>query len=144
MDSEMLSRHLRGNTMLVYWYMLRTSAPHSSREIQRGTGISSPSLALHHLNRLVDMGLVTTDSEGRYVVARRIRPGLLGLFVGSGRLFIPRFAFYSVFTTTLLISSIALFWSILDPASGLLIVSLSIISCFLWWETVRLWRDQPV
>ncbi len=143
-EPEDLASQLNGNTLVVYWFMLRNSKPYSAREIQRKTGISSSSLALHHLNKLISLGLVGTDSEGRYVISRRIRPGLLSLFVGSGRLFIPRFVFYSVFTTVLLLSSLFLFLTHLDTASILLIMSLSIVSLMLWVETVRLWKVQPI
>jgi hypothetical protein len=141
---ENLAGLLNGNTLKVYWFMLRSNKPYSAREIQRRTGISSSSLALHHLNKLTDLGLVGTDGEGRYLVLQKIRPGLLSLFVGSGRLFIPRFVFYSVFTTILLTSSLFLFLGHLDTASILLILSLLVTSAMLWFETMRLWKAQPV
>lgn len=141
---ENLASQLNGNTLVIYWFMLRSNKPYSAREIQRRTGISSSSLALHHLNKLISLSLVSTDTEGRYVVRQRIHPGLLSLFVGSGRLFLPRFVFYSVFTTALLSSSVLLFWSHLDTASIILILSLSIVSVMLWFESLKLWRAQPV
>jgi predicted DNA-binding transcriptional regulator len=76
---DTLSRELKGNTLIVYWFLLRHNKPYSAREIQRSVGISSASLALHHLNKLIELGLVGTDDDGQYVVTKRISPGLLSL-----------------------------------------------------------------
>ena len=141
---DTLSHELKGNALLVYWYMLRRNKPYSSREIQRGVGISSASLALHHLNKLIELGLVSTDDEGRYVAAKKVKPGLLSLFMGSGRLFIPRFVFYSMFTTTVLISCVYLFWPFPTAESVLLIIMLLIVSTVFWIESFKLWKMQPV
>ncbi len=140
-DYEVLE--LRGNTLRIYWIMLRVNRPHRARELQRLVGLSSSSLALHHLNNLIDHGLVTTDEDGCYIIKRHIRPGLLSLFVGSGRLHIPRYIFYAILNTALLLSSIYLFvWS-LNAATVLLIACLSMNSVFSWIESIRLWRLQP-
>lgn len=141
---DRLSYELKGNTLLVYWYMLRHNKPYSSREIQRGVGISSASLALHHLNKLIELGLVSTDDEGRYVAAKKVKPGLLSLFMGSGRLLIPRFVFYSVFTSSVLVSCVSLFWPFPTAESVLLIIMLLIISIVFWAESYKLWNMQPV
>ncbi|MDF1540870.1 MAG: ArsR family transcriptional regulator [Candidatus Thorarchaeota archaeon] len=139
-----LSRELKGNTLFVYWFMLRSNESYSAREIQRRVGISSSSLSLHHLNKLIELGLVRIDDNGRYVISKKIKPGLLSLFVGSGHFFVPRFVFYSLFTTSLLFSCCFLFWSYIDTASRLLIVILSVVSAVFWIESFRLWKIQPV
>ena len=94
---------LKGNTLLIYWYMIRVNKPLGAREIQRKTGLSSSSLALHHLNKLIELGLVKTDKWGQYIVARRVAPGLLSMYVGTGRLFAPRFVLYAIFFTSIFI-----------------------------------------
>lgn len=141
---DTLSRELKGNTLLVYWYLLRHNEPYSSREIQRGAGISSASLALHHLNKLIELGLVGTDDDGRYIATKKVRPGLLGLFIGAGRLFIPRFVFYSVFTSSALFSCMYLFWPFSSTESILLIIMLLVVSVVFWFESFELWKIQPV
>ncbi len=140
---DTLSRELKGNTLLVYWYLLRHNKPYSAREIQRSVGISSTSLALHHLNKLIELGLVGTD-DGQYIVTKKISPGLLSLFVGSGRFFIPRFVFYSVFTSSVLAACIFLFWPYPSTESVLLVIMLSIVSVVFWVESFKLWKIQPV
>jgi len=50
---------LKGKTLKVYWYMLQQpSRSVGVREIQRALRFSSPSVALHHLEKLEDLGLV--------------------------------------------------------------------------------------
>ena len=142
--SERLTMELRGNTLLLYWYMLRHNRPLRAREIQRAVGLSSSSLALHHLNRLMELDLVTVNDEGYYVLARRIKPGLLGLFAGSGRALIPRFVLYATFNSALLVTCIYLFWSRLDAAVFLLVLSLLTTSIVFWVEAFKVWKMQPL
>ncbi len=141
-DDELLQL-LRGNTLLVYWFLLRNNRSYTAREVQRRTGISSSSLALHHLNKLIQAELVKVDDDGLYAVGRRVKPGILSLYVGTGRLLVPRFLFYSLFVTALLFSSYFVFSSRIDATMVVLILSLSIIGAFLWFETWALWKNQP-
>ncbi len=143
-DLETIAKEMKGNTLIIYWFMLRTNEPHSAREIQRRTGVSSSSLALHHLNKLIDLGLVAKDQHGEYLIARKVSPGLLSFFLGTGSAFIPRFVFYAVLSTGLLLSSLYMFLSHLTTASIILIASLVIFSFIFWFESLRIWRIQPV
>jgi hypothetical protein len=143
-DLEIIAKEMKGNTLIIYWFMLRTNEPHSAREIQRRTGVSSSSLALHHLNKLIDLGLVAKDQHGEYLIARKVSPGLLSFFLGTGSAFIPRFVFYAVFSTGLLLSSLYMFLSHLTTASIILVASLAIFSFIFWFESLRVWRIQPV
>jgi len=141
---DKIATELKGNTLLIYWLLLRQSSPLRAREIQRLVGLSSSSLALHHLSKLIDLGLVTTDNDGYYILKRRIRPGLLSLFVGSGVLFVPRFVFYGALNTTLLVSCLYIFGWQINSAIMLLILVL-IINCIIFWrESIRMWRLQPL
>jgi hypothetical protein len=143
-DPDISLRDLQGNTLIVYWFLLRSDKTYSAREIQRKTGISSSSLALHHLNKLIDLGLVKKDNYGEYSVARKVNPGLLSLFSGKGRSFMPRFVFYAAFSIGLLLSSIYLFYYRLSTASVILIISNAVFSLIFCVESIRLWRNQPV
>ncbi len=143
-DSDISIKDVQGNTLIVYWFLLKSDGTHSAREIQRKTGISSSSLALHHLNKLIELGLVKKDIHGEYSVARKINLGILSLFSGKGKIFVPRFVFYAAFSSGLLLSSIYLFYYRLNTASVLLISSLLVFSIIFWVETLRIWRNQPV
>jgi hypothetical protein len=143
-DSDLSFRDLQGNTLIVYWFLLRSDETFSAREIQRKTGISSASLALHHLNKLIELGLAKKNSHGEYSVGRKVNPGLLSLFSGKGKSFIPRFVFYAVFSSGLLCSSIYMFYYRLTTASIFLILVMAIFTLIFWWESLRIWRKQPI
>lgn len=49
--------------------MLKQGAPVGISEVQKGLGLSSPSVAQYHLRKLVRLGLVREEQEG-YVVDR--------------------------------------------------------------------------
>ncbi|TFG29985.1 transcriptional regulator [Candidatus Thorarchaeota archaeon] len=135
---------LKGRTLLVYWYMIRANKPLGAREIQRETGLSSSSLALHHLNKLIELGLVKTDKYGQYIIARRVAPGLLSMYIGTGRLFAPRFVLYALFFTSIFVSSILLLFSRLDAVSVLLLIVSLVASVVFWHETYKVWCVQPL
>ncbi len=143
-DLTEIEGQLRGNTLVVYWYMVRSDKPLGAREIQRAVGLSSSSLALHHLNKLIELGLVGKDKYGAYVVARRVSLGLLGFFVGTGVLFMPRFLLYALLNTGLLVSSLVVFSSQLDAVVITLFTSLTISTLAFWFETAKMWRTQPL
>jgi len=62
-------KEITGNALRVYLYLV-THGPSELREIQRGLGLSTPSLASYHLSRLVEAGYATQDRDGRYVAIR--------------------------------------------------------------------------
>ncbi|MGY5859378.1 MAG: helix-turn-helix domain-containing protein [Candidatus Thorarchaeota archaeon] len=143
-SDEELVGDLKGNTLLIYWYMIRANKPLGAREIQRNTGLSSSSLALHHLNKLIELGLVKTDKYGQYIVGRRVASGLLGMYIGSGRFFAPRFVLYALFFTSMLVSTILMFATRLDAAAILLLIVSLVASLIFWQETYKMWRVQPL
>ncbi len=138
------NQELYGNTLSIYWFMYRENEPHSAREIQRRVGLSSSSLALHHLKKLIDMGLVKTDQWGAYIVARRERTGLMSMFIGSGRFFMPRFAIYASISTGFLLSYLLYLSLFLSQAGLILLVGHALITIMLWIETIRIMRLQPL
>ncbi|MCK5239771.1 MAG: hypothetical protein KAR33_09505, partial [Candidatus Thorarchaeota archaeon] len=91
-DRELVNKLLKGRTMSVYALLL-THDKLGVRDIQRSLGFSSPSLALHHLTKLVELGLVEKDNHGDYYVVKMVRVGSLSLFVRLGKRLLPRFLF---------------------------------------------------
>ena len=94
---------LRGLTLKVYRFILRNGSPSGIREIQRALKLSSPTLALYHLNKLEEAGLVRKQETG--YVADRI---VLENYVRLKRTLIPRFFFYTVFFAISLVILITL------------------------------------
>jgi len=142
-DAE-LAELIKGKTLSVYWYMLRHPNPLTAREIQRGAELSSPSLSMHHLERLRQYGLVDKDVHGQYTVKRDVRIGILNQFMGRGRIMVPRFLFYATFYTSLTAALISLlFWLNTDWYSIVLLALLLSVCAILWYEALKVWREQP-
>jgi DNA-binding transcriptional ArsR family regulator len=89
---------LRGLTLKVYKFILKNSNPSGIREIQRALRLSSPTLALYHVNKLEEAGLIKKQLDG-YIADRVI----LENFIRLKRTLIPRHFFYMVFFATALI-----------------------------------------
>jgi predicted DNA-binding transcriptional regulator len=142
-ELERLTIELKGNTLLLYWFLMRHNRPFGAREIQRKVGLSSSSLALHHLNKLIDLGLVKINENGGYIIARVVKPGMLSMFTGFGRTMIPRFVPYAVFNSALLMSCIFIFWNHLDAVTILLFANLLSSATIFWIESYKLWKIQP-
>lgn len=73
-DMAFLESELKGKTLLVYWYL--TQQPTHTvgiREVQRALDFSSPSIAVHHLEKLRDLGLVTEKGTGEYVLEEEVK-----------------------------------------------------------------------
>ena len=124
--------------------MLRHPEPLTAREIQRGAELSSPSLSMHHLERLRQFGLVDKDVHGQYTVRRDVRMGILNQFMGRGRIMVPRFLFYATFYTSLTAAlGSLLFWVATDWYSMVLLALLVTVCVVLWYETIKVWSEQP-
>jgi predicted DNA-binding transcriptional regulator len=89
---------LRGLTLKVYRFILRNSKPVGIREVQRALNLSSPTLALYHINKLEEAGLIRKELNG-YVADRVILENLIRL----RRILIPRNLFYTMFLITSLV-----------------------------------------
>ena len=141
---EELAELVKGKTLSVYWYMLRHTEPLTAREVQRGAELSSPSLSMHHLERLRQFGLVEKDVHGQYTVKRDVRIGILNQFMGRGRIMVPRFLFYATFYTSLTaaLGTILLWWPT-DWYSWILLLLLVSTCAVLWYEALKVWREQP-
>jgi len=111
------------------------------REVQRALGFSSPTLALYHLDKLRDLGLVAKES-GEYRLVKEVKVDVLKQFMKVGRVFVPRFSLYAVLFTTLtayyVLNVVRLdffaFFGLLFGGVG---------SAIFWFETVKTWRQRP-
>jgi len=141
-EMEKIASELKGKTLKVYWYLLKNPDESSLRTIQRGAGLSSPSLATYHLNKLENIGLVSTDPHGLYHLERTVKVGVLRFFVGSGRLLIPRYFFYAAFYTALIPAYLIFLPLSTGPISLLLLFVLGFGSITNWIESYRMYRME--
>jgi len=142
MDNEKVESELKGNTLRVYWTLLRSQAGTTGvREIQRTLKFSSPALASYHLAKLEELGLVE-KTNGEYRLRREIRVGVLKQFTKLGAFMLPRYAFYAGLLTTLLLFYLTQFREINFYSVFALIFGL-LGTGILWYETIRVWRQKP-
>jgi predicted DNA-binding transcriptional regulator len=144
LDLTQIETELKGKTLLVYWHLLKTPATGVGvREIQRTLHFSSPSIAAHHLEKLMTLGLVDKKGTGEYYLTQEVKIGLLRFFTRLGRFLIPRYLFYSIFFSTMLMVY-AIFYGHTGSIHNLVaLVFGASASIILWLETIRLWREKP-
>ena len=135
-----ITTKLTGRTLKVYWFLLKNPNGARLRDIQRNTGLSTPSLASYHLEKLNNMDLVEVDPHGLFYPKRLVKVGVLTLFAGQGRLMVPRYLFYVVFYFTVLIGFIILFPFTFGPLSILLMTVLIFGIATSLLETYKAWK----
>ena len=143
-DLAVIESQLKGKTLQIYWYLLRSpSSTVGVREIQRSLGLSSPSVAAHHLEKLLSLGLVEKNMTGEYFLAQEVKVGLLRFFTRLGRFLVPRYFFYSLWLSTMFFIYLALYWPTGSIHNIAAILFGSVANLILWFETVRLWKAKP-
>jgi len=143
-DLMVIESQLKGKTLQIYWYLLRSpSSRVGVREIQRSLGLSSPSVAAHHLEKLLSLGLVEKSMTGEYFLVQEVKVGLLRFFTRLGRFLVPRYLFYSLWLSTMFVIYLTLYWPSGCIHNIAAIIFGSVASFILWFETVRLWREKP-
>jgi len=143
-DLAIIESKLKGKTLQVYWFLLRSPNQSSGvRKIQRSLHFSSPSIAVHHLDKLQNLGLVIKGGTGEYVLTEEVKVGILRLFMRVGRFLIPRYLFYSVWLSTMLLTYL-LFYGVSGNLHNFFAIVFGVVGCsILWMETIRLWREKP-
>jgi len=140
-DEKKIESELKGNTLRVYWFTLRSGGDSVGiREVQRALGFSSPTLAAYHLDKLVDLHLVE-KKRGEYYLVKTVKVGVLKQFMKFGTFLLPRYLLYATFFTALLVFCIVRFdqvsfWSVLALIFGV------IGTAIFWYEAVRAWRES--
>lgn len=146
MDNEetRLEYALRGKAWQVYWILLKTGRPLSVREVQRLLHFSSPSVAQHHLEQLRQLNLVEKlESGGDYALVGEVKIGVLRHFVKLGKLLLPRYFFYAVFSTTFYLLYYIFLMQGFTRENLFITVFGLIVSVVFWYETYRAWRLRP-
>jgi len=137
---EQVEYALRGKTLTVYLYLLKHGKAIGVREIQKALRFSSPSVAFHHLDKLVELGVVEKDEYERYVLAKKVDVGILHSFVSIGGITLPRLGFYAAFFTTIAAAYVLLNRSSLDLYA---VIGTLGGSAVFWYEAWRVWRRKP-
>jgi hypothetical protein len=126
---------LKGTTLEVYRFLLKSNKPVGTRELQRALNFSSSSVAVYHLTKLEDVGLLKRETDG-YTVNKF----LLENSIKISRFLIPRYFFYAVFAITALIVDLAVIRpSVIYREYIFSLVVTAVLAFFLWYETAKTW-----
>ncbi len=101
---------LSGNTLTVYFYLLRNRQNCGVREIQRALGFSSSSSAYYHLEKLAHRGILTKDSYGNYRINEGTKVRLIDRFFVIRGLVFPKQLVYASATSIMCLLFTLLFW----------------------------------
>jgi DNA-binding transcriptional ArsR family regulator len=126
---------LKGTTLEVYRFLLKSSKPVGIRELQRALNLSSPSVANYHLSKLEDVGLLK-KKDGAYTVCKY----LLENSVKISRFLIPRYFFYTIFAIAILAIELTLMRPVeITREYAFFMASTVIFLCFFGYETAKTW-----
>lgn len=143
-DESEFDYKLRGKAWKVYWLLLKTGRPMSVREVEKALRFSSPSVAHHHLEQLINIGLVEKQEiGGNYALVSEVKIGVLRHFIKLGRLMFPRYFFYALFSSAFYATYLTLFLENLTRGSLFIIAFGAIVSVVFWYEAIRFWRLKP-
>ena len=136
MTTEDARDALRGTTLEIYRFLVKTNKHVGIREVQRALNLSSPSVVAYHFSKLEEAGLVKRE-KGDYVVSKVI----LNHSIRISRFIIPRHLFYSAFAIAVLLIEL----TILKPNSinreyFFSTVATLIFAIVFCYETVKAWR----
>ena len=142
MDEDKVASVLSGNTLRVYWFLLSSSnGVVGARATQRALGFSSPALAVYHLEKLVELGLVK-KTHGEYHLMKTVNVGILKQFVRLGTLLLPRYLLYATMFTALLVFYLIQLRRV-DFYSVFALILAALATGVMWYETVRAWKQKP-
>ena len=142
---RIIESELKGLTLRVYWHILSLNKKESigTRSVQRALGLSSPSVASHHLEKLKTLGLLDKDATGEYRLVGLVKVGVLRNFVGVLGVLLPRYLFYSTMFTAMLVLYPIIYppnFSAHNIMAFVFGISAIVVS---WNETFRVWRMRP-
>ena len=142
-EEAIIESELKGKTLLVYMHMLKKpSESIGVRKVQRDLGFSSPSVSSYHLNKLTELNLVE-NNYGDYKLVSDIKIGVLKQFITFGGIMLPRYLFYAVLMTTMLVTYLFQLPAIPTRDTYSALIMGIVPNIILWYETIKIWRDRP-
>jgi hypothetical protein len=116
----------------------------TARQVQKALHFSSPSIAQHHLEQLRELSLVQKkDIGGEYSLVSQVKIGVLRHFIKLGKLLLPRYFFYAIFSTTFYILYLTVLMRGFARENLFITIFGLIVSIIFWYETSRAWRLKP-
>jgi len=81
--------------------------------------------------------------RGEYYLTREVKVGVLRFFTRLGRYMVPRYLFYSVWFSTMLVVYLVLYGQSGSIHNVVAIMFGGLACLILWFETIRLWMQKP-
>lgn len=135
MDDDVSKEVLRGTTLEVYRFLLKSTKPVGVRELQRALNMSSSSVATYHLSKLEDAGLLKREMGG-FTVAKYLLENSVKVY----RFLVPRYFFYMFFAVAALLVELTVMRpSVFYQGYVFSLVATAILVIFLSYETVKTW-----
>ena len=135
---------IKGTTLDVYFYLLRKKGAAGVREIQRGLGLSSPSVSSYHLEKLESLGVIRKNRFGNYEIAKKVDIVALNQFILVGNFTLPRFLFYAVFISILFGGYLVFFVTLPLSTGEVFAILFGLIGTVICWiETFLSWKNRP-
>jgi DNA-binding transcriptional ArsR family regulator len=126
---------LKGTTLDVYRFLLKAGKPVGAREVQKALNLSSPSVAMYHLSKLEDAGLVKRET-GNYTINKVF----LEQSVRISRFLIPKYLFYSILAATFLAVELTIFRPATVAYDYFFFTASTAVLTFLFcYETAKAW-----
>lgn len=126
---------LKGTTLEVYRFLLKSKKAVGAREIQRTLHLSTPSLAIYYLSKLEKTDLVRKEKGG--FIANKV---ILEDWIRFGHFLIPRYLFYSVFAVSALIIELTLFKPTVVTSQYFFFVIVTLVCVLIFcFETAKIW-----
>jgi hypothetical protein len=122
---------LKGTTYRVYRYIVRQSRPVGISDVQKGLGLSSPSVSDYHIRKLLQLGLIR-EEQGGYVVERMVLENIVRI----GRMSFPVQTGYVAFFGVALLIMLVLLRPVTITSSyefGLIVIAAALGVSI--WET---------
>ena len=147
-NPDLANNLLQGKTLQVYWYIF-THDEAGIREIQKALNFTSSGTVSYQITKLLNAGIITKDeSEGKYVINKEIKIGVLKFFIRIGNRMIPRISLYLIiyalgitaFLFLMFLSDYIFVWNPLNILLLLLLFVGIIIFCV---ESYRIWKLNP-
>ena len=133
-------KQVYGKTWDVYICILTSSGPIGVRDIWRDLGLSSPSLAQYHVNKLLELRLIESTTQGKYVTNDEERLEALRSFLALRGMLIPRMVVYAALLSGVMVSYVV-FWPWRGDFRDLVVLGVTLfsVSAFLF-EAVKQYR----
>jgi hypothetical protein len=103
---------LEGTTLTVYSFVVKQGKPVGTRDVMRGAGLSSSSVAHRHLQKLESLGLLQRNEYGDYIVEHKTK---VRGYIWVGRRLLPRMLIYAFVFMSVLLLEIAILFIHLEP-----------------------------